>query len=525
VDDDPENLANWTGLASADALQTGLLTVNFSASDPSGAWNVARAYSFKGFVFAPDVQSFAFNKSGEAASLAVGAGGISMPDNRSASSPLEFRTPLDFTAIHTTLDFGSNVVARFRAPLGGVSNGGQTVFKVGGGNLYFYSTNSTYDGSFALSNGYAYAYGNEPFGSVDAGGSSKVYVEGFNGARVYLMNMSSSKNFQLHNNATYRTALYSTAHTTNTITGNVRCGDVCKVDVTDGSVLYMDGGYGMASNPSAEYVNWSGNGLVVFRNKPLYCGSFEAAIRNLRLDCTGNVLTKIFAWSDNRLPTYDPYNGWSGTLTFGCDWALDRPAMGLFSQGIVDLNGTEQRIGSFRVMGSGKLRSLNGPGTLRLANTTATYDNVTPSTGDFVGAVNLIVEGQDTFTFGISNRVISATGNVEVASGTLKFCGTASWLGATNVTVSGGTLVVPHSQVFDRYSDLYLTAGALQLNEGVNQKVRYLYLEGSERHARNGRYGALGNTSVPAANRTARITGPGILNVLGEGGGTMVIFR
>jgi hypothetical protein len=352
-----------------------------------------------------------------------------------------------------------------------------------------------------------------------------VYVEGFNGARVYLSNMTSSKNFQLHNNATYRTALYSTAHTTNTITGNVRCGDVCKVDVTDGSVLYMDGGYGTASNPSAEYVNWSGNGLVVFRNKPLYCGSFEAAIRNLRLDCTGNVLTKIFAWSDNRLPTYDPYNGWSGTLTFGCDWALDRPAMGLFSQGIVDLNGTEQRIGSFRVMGSGKLRSLNGPGTLRLANTTATYDNVTPSTGDFVGAVNLIVEGQDTFTFGISNRVISATGNVEVASGTLKFCGTASWLGATNVTVSGGTLVVPHSQVFDRYSDLYLTAGALQLNEGVNQKVRYLYLEGSERHARNGRYGALGNTSVPAANRTARITGPGILNVLGEGGGTMVIFR
>lgn len=525
VDDDPENLANWTGLASADALQTGLLTVNFSASDPSGAWNVARAYSFKGFVFAPDVQSFAFNKSGEAASLAIGASGISMPDNRSASSPLEFRTPLDFTAIHTTLDFGSNVVARFRAPLGGVPNSGQTVFKVGGGSVYLYSTNSTYDGSVVVSNGYVYAYGNEPFGPVDASGNSKVYVEGFNGARVYLSNMTSSKNFQLHNNATYRTALYSTAHTTNTITGNVRCGDVCKVDVTDGSVLYMDGGYGTASNPSAEYVNWSGNGLVVFRNKPLYCGSFEAAIRNLRLDCTGNVLTKIFAWSDNRLPTYDPYNGWSGTLTFGCDWALDRPAMGLFSQGIVDLNGTEQRIGSFRVMGSGKLRSLNGPGTLRLANTTATYDNVTPSTGDFVGAVNLIVEGQDTFTFGISNRVISATGNVEVASGTLKFCGTASWLGATNVTVSGGTLVVPHSQVFDRYSDLYLTAGALQLNEGVNQKVRYLYLEGSERHARNGRYGALGNTSVPAANRTARITGPGILNVLGEGSGTLLLFR
>ena len=47
----------------------------------------------------------------------------------------------------------------------------------------------------------------------------------------------------------------------------------------------------------------------------------------------------------------------------------------------------------------------------------------------------------------------------------------------------------------------------------------------SEKPARNGRYGALGNTSVPAANRTARITGPGILNVLGDGSGLTVIFR
>jgi len=139
--------------------------------------------------------------------------------------------------------------------------------------------------------------------------------------------------------------------------------------------------------------------------------------------------------------------------------------------------------------------------------------------------VNLIVEANDGFTFGITNRAISATGNVEVASGTLKFCGTASWLGATNVTVSGGTLVVPHSQVFDRYADVHLAAGALQLDEGVAQKVRWLYLDGAERHAPCGRYGALDNTSIPAANRTARITGPGVLNVLGEHMGTMMIFR
>ena len=63
------------------------------------------------------------------------------------------------------------------------------------------------------------------------------------------------------------------------------------------------------------------------------------------------------------------------------------------------------------------------------------------------------------------------------------------------------------------------------LDAGVDQKVGWLYLDGAARHAPNGRYGALDNTSVPAANRTARITGPGVLNVLGDGGGLTLIFR
>ena len=37
--------------------------------------------------------------------------------------------------------------------------------------------------------------------------------------------------------------------------------------------------------------------------------------------------------------------------------------------------------------------------------------------------------------------------------------------------------------------------------------------------------GAADNTSVPAANRMARITGPGVLNVLGEHMGTVMILK
>ena len=124
VDDDPENLGNWTGLASADALFTGLLTVNFSADDPAGAWNVAKAYSFKGMNFDAAVTGFSFNKSSGAAKISVGANGIVIAGDRAAVNYFDFNTPVDFMALRTTLDFGTNVYARFHAPLGGVANGG-----------------------------------------------------------------------------------------------------------------------------------------------------------------------------------------------------------------------------------------------------------------------------------------------------------------------------------------------------------------------------------------------------------------
>ncbi len=530
VDDDPDNLANWTGLSDADALLTGLLTVNISSADAAGAWNVAKAYAFKGLNVDAGVTAFTFNKTSDAAKIAVGAGGMVIAGNRSAASPFEFKTPVDFMAHRVTLDFGSNVVAQFRAPLGGVANAGQTVAKVGGGNVYLYTTNSTYDGSMAISNGFVYAYGNEPFGPMNAAGTSTVYVDGFKSAKVYLSNVYTSKKFQLHNSSDHRTALYALANTTNTIAGNVRCGAVCKIDVADGAVLNLDGGYGTAATRTSEYVNWSGSGYVVFRDKPLYCGTVEPGIQHIHFSCTGNVFSHIIGWAD---PTNggDPYQCWNGSLKFGVDWAFDSTSAYILINGTTDLNGTEQRIGAYR--NAGTLKSLNAPGTLHLAaasgvsirNGYGNSNTIVPSTGDFVGLVNLVVEANDDFTFGITNRAISATGNVEVAGGTLKFSGTASWLGATNVTVSGGTLVVPHSEVFGRYTDMHLTAGALQLDAGVSQRVRWLYLDGAARHAPCGRYGALDNMSVPAARRTARITGPGILNVLGEHMGSLMIFK
>ena len=64
-----------------------------------------------------------------------------------------------------------------------------------------------------------------------------------------------------------------------------------------------------------------------------------------------------------------------------------------------------------------------------------------------------------------------------------------------------------------------------QCENVANAQFQYPIGNWQHWYARNGFYGALGNTSVPAANRTAHITGPGILNVLGDGSGLTVIFR
>jgi autotransporter-associated beta strand protein len=525
VDDDPENLGNWTGLSSAAALTTGRLTVNFSSSDPTGAWNVSKPFSFKGLVFPSAVASFSFKKTGDLGRIAIGEGGVSIADDRTAATYLDFHTPVDFTANWSELTIGQNIAASFHAPLGGVANAGQSIVKQGTGTIYLYTTNSTYDGSLIASNGYVQAYGNEPFGPIDAAGTSRVYIEGYKTAKVYLNDVYTSKNFTLHSNADHRNTLYSSAGTTNTIAGNVTSRAVNRINVADNSVLYLDGGFGTLANRGDEYVNWSGSGIPVFRKKPFYAGSMEASIANMHFYCTGNLFNKIYAWSDNTKPTYDPYNCWNGNIKFGCDRAFDSTGNNVFIAGIMDLNGTDQRLGSFKTKGT--VKSIGKAGTLRLAcnSLTSDFNNVTPSTGDFVGSVNLIIEANNNFTFGITNRAISATGNVEVVRGTMKFCGTASWLNATNVTVSGGTLVVPHSKTLGRYSEVHLKAGCLQLADGVEQKVKFLYLNGSEEHVRVGVYGALDNESVPAAHRTARITGPGVINVMGEFAGAVLIFK
>ena len=114
--------------------------------------------------------------------------------------------------------------------------------------------------------------------------------------------------------------------------------------------------YPLSSHPGSAaggrgraHVNWNASGKVVFRDKPFYAGTIEATVSNLHLNCPSNYPGDISAWADPKAGG-DPYNGASGNITFGCDWALDNDAMYILNSGVIDLNGMDTLKGESAVV-------------------------------------------------------------------------------------------------------------------------------------------------------------------------------
>lgn len=148
-------------------------------------------------------------------------------------------------------------------------------------------------------------------------------------------------------------------------------------------------------------------------------------------------------------------------------------------------------------------------------------------------------------------RMSSSSGNVEVVSGTLVFLrraktanetfdlkgGTANpywrladedgaWPNAKEAVVKGGVLKLEHSQAFGRETNVRFEKtgsayGKLELAEGVHQKCFALSIDGVDQA--RGTYGATGSGAKYVDD--TRFAGTGVLNVLGDGQGLVVIFR
>ena len=148
-------------------------------------------------------------------------------------------------------------------------------------------------------------------------------------------------------------------------------------------------------------------------------------------------------------------------------------------------------------------------------------------------------------------RTSSSSGNVEVVSGTLVFLRRAkttnetfdlkdgsanpyyrlanedgAWPNAKEAVVKGGVLKLEHSQVFGREVNVRFVKtnnayGKLELAEGVHQKCFALSIDGVDQA--RGTWGATGSGAQHVDD--TRFAGKGVLNVLGDGQGLVIIFR
>lgn len=540
VDDDATRVGNWQGLSAAPDVAGGSFNPVFAAaSDNGGSMDVGTGYAFNGLSFTSDITSFTFKSAGADSSLGVGAGGLTLPDDATARA-VTLDTPLAIAAGNQTWSLpNANTTLNVNGPLADASTSEAKVTVNGMGKVYFRTANSTYTGSVVLSNDLAYAYGNEPFGPSNKTGSAVLHILARKEARLTLSNTRISKPvlLELNSGSGGRKPLGFAANTTNIFFGPVKStlnGGVDNFSLPASSTVIFAGGYGTSDRKF--YVNWAAEGMVVVSNKPLQATSWESSAKKLRLHVPGNTYGGMASWSNNGVVTYDPYNPVPLSVDFYSDWGFDLPSAKTCFGGTWDLHGHSQRVGACFASANATIQSFDGPATFYINQhkwsgsypyvngkfPTTAYP-IPPSKCQIKGEVSLYKTGP--LEFGITNRVVAATGTVTVAEGPFTLWQGVTWLGATNVVVSGGTLRLTQPNQLSPEADYHLTAGTLQLDEGATQKAHYLWLDDSERPIKTGVWGALDNTSVPASRRTARITGAGTLLVRGDGQGLTIIFR
>lgn len=141
----------------------------------------------------------------------------------------------------------------------------------------------------------------------------------------------------------------------------------------------------------------------------------------------------------------------------------------------------------------------------------ATFDVTTPgttlsftSTG---GTINKPFTKTGAGNLVIADAIEGAGSTVTVTGGSLTLSGTNTYTGDT--AVGSGSLTLATASLPDAANVRINTGGTLNLTHAATDDVRQLFIDGAQQAA--GTWGGLAST---ATNKTARITGTGILNVL-----------
>lgn len=334
---------------------------------------------------------------------------------------------------------------------------------------------------------------------------------------------------------------------------------------TDGNVVATADG---STNVFTGAVTFSGghrwnigrNSLMEF-HKPFTCGGWtygcgsDRATSVMRFFDTCTIASGQWTGMtfDFRAPGNDIGSGdfclkyGSAIVLLNCDgaWNTTKPLQ-IWNSCVVDICGHENRVGSLQILRDDAYVTNSGAkATLwvdaRKAALPERDGNDRPLLpvvvrGDFKGPVTLGKTGPYDIT--ITNRAVSACGDLVVAQGRLALCDKSSWCNVEEVVVTnasataGAVLEIRQGETFGKAATVRLgNGGKLRLGvSGVDapftQKIGYLFLDGVRQPV--GRYSAdagNGKPRVAGTRACANLEGDGVLLSLGDGRGLTVILR
>ena len=311
------------------------------------------------------------------------------------------------------------------------------------------------------------------------------------------------------------------------------------------------------------------NGPMHFRDRSGFSGG------TVELHATGNRLSGFMGtWSGGTLKTMVPYAiNKTNTQRQTTDWTNNSADgnqstwLNLKETCTIDLCGNDQSIDQLGMHADGTKSGGHitsaSPATFHLQTAKSywashcysygfsdyksissdnSYGYETADKGYWEGAVTLSYEAANNMVRSMM-RQSPSTGRVEVVSGRLVFLRRAAtsgetfdlkgganedggWTNATAVVVKGGTLELEHSKVFGpqtvvRFVQTSNAYGQINLADGVRQRVYALEIDGVDQ--RRGTYGATGS-GAKYVNDTL-FSGTGVLSVVGDGMGMVILFR
>lgn len=517
--------ANWATGETPD-FTTGGLVATFATGGSRATFVGDTMLRLAGIVF---TQPFTLDTAADAKGmLLLGANGISTPATETAQT-YDFGWPIVAVAPQTWTA-KSNTTVRYTTPVSGLSTFDRIVVD-GEGRTEFLAAN-TFPNDMMLTNGTVRFAGDNAMGAATGttwGDSDRmllVFGGGVNVRPLQLFMPSGSKDNRIR----------FEAGTTNRFEGKVMFG------IESGSpyrrmqtamLLGRDAEVTFAGGLHVHYQghNIAGPAHIIVTNRPLM-------VRD-RLCFYAKDLVYDLCVANNRVSGNSSF--WNaGTLRTLVPYALEKNAQGQVSR--VQMNGADFTLdlcGNDQSMGvldgrKGTITSAT-PAFFHVAQNhiPQSWDN-----GDVSGKPNAGITNAVVFTGGaglsldaelanfphVLTATSSSSGTVQVTSGRLTLAApNGSWTNATAAVVGGGTLVLEHAQAIGRETDVLFegTDGRLELAAGVAQKCRDLYFDGVRQ--RPGTYGS--SQSRAQHKDDARFTGTGVLNVLSDGKGFMLILR